>query len=121
MKLIIAGSRDINENVALLRIDHLLSLVPLSADQITEVVSGGARGPDRAGEVWAKIHGIRLRVFPADWEKHGRAAGPLRNIEMAKYVGTEGALLPIWDGRSPGTRHMMQVAREHGLIVFDWR
>lgn len=102
-------------------IEPLLSMVPLSADQITEVVSGGARGPDRAGELWAKINGVRVRVFPADWEKHGKAAGPIRNIEMAKYVGKDGALLPLWDGKSRGTRHMMETAREHGLIVLPWR
>lgn len=121
MKLIIAGSRDIEEDVALERIDYVLSYVPISPDQIVEVVSGGARGPDHAGEIWARRHRRPLRVFPANWDLHGRSAGALRNIEMAKYVGEEGALLPIWDGRSPGTKHMMQVAREYGLIVFDWR
>lgn len=121
MKLIIAGSRDIPESEALVRIDRILSYVPLSPDQITEVVSGGARGPDRAGELWAQKNNIKLRIFFADWNTHGKAAGPLRNIEMAKYVGSEGALLPIWDGQSRGTGHMVETAKKHGLIVLNWR
>lgn len=121
MKLIIAGSRDISEEEALERIDSVLGDIPVSPDQIIEVVSGGARGPDHAGEVWARRHKISILIFPADWEKHGKAAGPIRNIEMAKYVGMDGALLPIWDGRSRGTQHMMQTAREHGVLVLNWR
>lgn len=120
-RLIIAGSRSIPEKEALLRIDELLHYVPLAPDQITEVVSGGARGPDRAGEVWAHRNNIKMSLFLADWDNYGKRAGVMRNVLMAEYVGHKGALLPIWDGESHGTRHMIETAKEHGLIVLDWR
>lgn len=50
-----------------------------------EIVSGGARGADRLGERYARERDYNLKVFNADWEKKGRRAGMIRNIEMLKY------------------------------------
>lgn len=114
MKTIIAGSRDI-ENYMLVK-----QAIALSGfkDQITEVVSGGARGIDRLGERYAKEEGIACAVFPADWDKWGKAAGPIRNSEMADYAD---ALIAIWDGDSRGTKHMIDTARKKGLKVFVFK
>jgi len=100
MKLIIAGSRTLNEvgliSAVIERNDILLD--------IKEVVSGCAKGIDTAGAEWAAIHGITIKSFPADWNKFGRSAGYIRNSEMAKYGD---ALLAIWDGHSKGTLNMI--------------
>jgi len=71
----------------------------------TEIISGGAPGIDRLGELYAGANRIPCKVFSADWVAYGRAAGPRRNLEMAKYGD---ALLAIWDGKSPGTRNMIE-------------
>ena len=109
MKTIIAGSRTIVDYQA------LLDAVVDSNFDITEVVSGGARGVDKMGEVFAQNNNINLRVFPADWEKHGRKAGILRNIEMGDYAD---ALIALWDGKSRGTKQMIEYATLKGLRVY---
>ena len=85
---------------------------------ITEVLSGTAPGADRHGERWAKEKGIPLRLFPADWEKHGKRAGFIRNHEMAKNAD---ALVAIWDGKSRGTANMIAEAEKAGLKVYVFR
>lgn len=109
MKLIIAGGRDyfLTES----DIEELNALVG-----IEEVVSGNARGVDRCGEKWAEGRSIPVKLFPAEWDKHGRGAGHIRNAEMAKYADAV-ALFP--GGR--GTDSMYKKAMKAGLTVFDFR
>ena len=80
MKTIIAGSRDIND------MELLLEAIKKSKFKITEVVSGCCKGVDALGEEWAVDKNIPIYWIPADWEKHQRAAGPIRNQRMAKYA-----------------------------------
>ena len=112
MKTIIAGSRSVTD------LDLVADAVRASGFDITEVVSGGAPGVDSLGEQWAEQHGIPVTRFPADWKRYGRRAGPIRNTEMAEYAE---ALIAVWDGRSRGTKNMIQLARQRGLRVFVFR
>ena len=50
--------------------------------KITVIVSGGARGADSLGERYARENGIEFVLFAADWNKHGKAAGPIRNKQL---------------------------------------
>ena len=109
-KVIIAGTRDFADYVLLCSFaDEALA----GMDDI-EIVSGGARGADALGERYAREHGYALKVFPAEWKKWGRAAGPIRNGQMAGYAD---ALIAFWDGRSAGTRDMIRKAEDRGLRV----
>jgi hypothetical protein len=101
MKTIIAGSREL----------LIPTLSWTSPWTITEVVSGGARGVDRCGELWADFHGIPLRRFPANWTRWGKAAGIYRNADMAEYGD---ALVAFWDGESSGTLDMIDKMRRMG-------
>jgi hypothetical protein len=112
MRVIIAGSRTITE-YALVE-----QAVRESGFQITEVLSGGARGVDQLGEAWARRTGIPVRCFAADWERFGKRAGYVRNEQMA---GCAEGVIAVWDGSSPGTSHMIGIAREKGLKVFVLR
>jgi hypothetical protein len=109
MRTIIAGSRNIEDYQELRRaIKHLTW-------PITEVVSGHATsGVDLLGERWAKRNDIPLTLFPANWERYGKAAGSIRNRQMAEYSQ---ALLALWDGKSPGTKDMIKQARQRNLKV----
>lgn len=109
MKTIIAGSRDINS------FTRVWAAIKASGFQVTEVVSGAARGVDTLGEIWAKEEGVPVRRFPAAWDKHGKSAGYVRNTEMAQYAD---ALIAVWDGKSRGTMHMIDIARRLGLKVY---
>jgi hypothetical protein len=69
-------------------------------------VSGGAEGVDTIAIEWAKANHLPVNVFPADWSKHGKSAGPIRNAEMAKYAD---ALICIrWD-YSKGSKNMAEL------------
>lgn len=83
---------------------------------MTEVVTGGAHGVDTLAHHWALDEGIRTRVFPADWKRHGRAAGPIRNRAMAEYAAPGGCLIAV-SRCTPGTNNMIEQARAVGLRV----
>lgn len=108
MRVIIAGSRDFED------FEQLAGAVRDSGFRITEVVSGCARGADLLGEVWAEEQGIPVKKFPAEWEKFGKMAGPIRNRRMAQYAQ---GLIALWDGSSRGTENMIQLAQEKGIPV----
>lgn len=109
MKTIIAGSRGIKNR------EHLQWAINRSRFEISEVVSGGARGVDKLGMDWAKANHVSLKIFEPDWGKFGRAAGMIRNSQMARYAD---ALIAIWDGKSRGTQHMIEEAKKYGLKTF---
>lgn len=111
MKTIIAGSRTITDH---LPVRKAIAQAQAKGLVITEVVSGGARGTDTLGEQWAYYRGIPVKRFNADWDRYGRSAGYRRNEQMARYAE---ALVAVWDGTSPGTRHMIELARRLGLRV----
>lgn len=110
MKVIIAGSRDIYDY------DLVKEAIVASGFEITEVVSGRARGVDSLGERWAHENGVPLQTFPADWEKFGKAAGPIRNGEMAEY--SEALIAVMWSEGSKGTANMVKQAEAKGLRTF---
>jgi hypothetical protein len=110
LSVIIAGSRSILD---CLSPDGQRRIVPKSIDEsgfpVAEVVSGTARGVDQLGEEWAAEHSIPVERFPADWDTHGRAAGPIRNEEMAEYAD---ALVAIHVNESRGTADMIDTGRD---------
>ena len=112
-RLIVAGSRDFN-NYELLKqkCDTLLSQKRLTHSIV--IISGTARGADRLGERYAAERGYRVERFPADWERDGIAAGPIRNSQMAAHAD---ALVAFWDGHSRGTKDMIERAEKHNLPI----
>lgn len=110
-RVIIAGSRSL-EDYELVKAyaDFKLSNIE---DEI-EIVSGAGSGADALGERYAKEKGFRIKRFPAEWDKYGRRAGPMRNRLMAEYAD---ALLAYWDGESRGTANMIKEAQARGLKV----
>ena len=111
MKLIIAGSRDLEVGPQLMN----GVLMHFGLDP-REIVQGGAEGIDKCGKLYATFAPLPCKEFPADWKAHGKAAGPLRNAEMAEYAD---ALLLIWDGESRGSASMKQEATKRGKPVYE--
>ena len=110
-RVIIAGTRYFNDYALLCEYaDYKLSKIR----QPIEIVSGHARGADTLGERYAEERGYKLTLFPAEWDKYGKSAGPRRNKEMAEYAN---ALIAIWDGKSIGTKNMIDIAKEKGLKI----
>ncbi len=107
MRVIIAGSRGITD------LATVAKAYRASGFEATEIVSGMASGVDRLGETFAKSEGIPIKQFPANWSL-GKKAGYLRNVEMANYAD---ALVAVWDGKSRGTKHMIDIATAKNLKV----
>jgi hypothetical protein len=109
MRVIIAGSRGCPTWLLVRR------AVRLSEFEVTEVVSGTARGVDQFGEKWARKNNIPIKRFQADWDKFGKRAGYLRNQEMAHYAD---ALVAVWDEHSKGTKHMVSLMLSESKAVY---
>lgn len=112
MKVIIAGSRD------LINIADVVDAINHANIEITTVISGGARGVDSLGEKWAENNGVEVQRYLADWDKYGKRAGIVRNKEMS-LVGD--ALIAVWDGKSSGTKHMIDLMIKRRRPTFIWR
>lgn len=82
------------------------------------VVSGGADGVDSIAERAARARALEVMVFPADWGRYGRKAGPLRNAEI---VAAADRVVAFWNGRSHGTLNTVVQAARAGrpVEVFD--
>lgn len=88
-----------------------------------EIVSGGCRGADLAGERYAAEHGFALKRFPAEWKKYGKAAGMKRNAEMITYISqsSKSAVIAFWNGESRGTGFTITQAQKKGIGVYIYR
>lgn len=109
-KIIVAGSREYtNKDVVFGALEYYL------AGQQVEIVIGGARGVDQLGEDYARYKGLPCKTFPYRSE-YGKAGGPIRNGEMARYAD---GLLAFWDGKKEksGTYDMITQAKARGLNV----
>ena len=112
-KLIVAGGRDYNDNRQLAYELHRLAHGEL-AERAVSIVSGMARGADRLAWLYAQANNVQVYEFPADWDTHGKAAGHIRNREMAEFAD---GLLAFWDGESRGTKNMIETMQRMGKSV----
>lgn len=112
MKVIIAGTRHIHDYLV---VAHAVSKSGWR-NEITQVVSGKARGVDACGIQWAVFAGVPVRAFPPDWATYGKSAGPIRNEAMAEYAD---ALILVWNGKSGGSADMLRRAKAHGLKIYE--
>ncbi len=86
--------------------------------RISSIISGAARGADSLAATIARENGISLTELPADWDKHGKAAGFIRNEDI--IAGCD-EVLAFWDGLSRGTQNSLSIAkrlRKTTLIVY---
>ena len=114
IKALICGGRDYKPTE-----EHYLRIMKLLViNNIEEIVSGGAKGADAFGEAIAKLHGGEATVLKADWNKHGKSAGPIRNRLMLDYLDKKIDIVIALPGGS-GTQDMMDISRKKGLPVYE--
>lgn len=113
-KIIVAGPRDYYDKEYIYQIlDKYLNQLYISKTEDVEIVEGGARGVDSIAKDYAKEYKLQHKQFPADWDRNGRSAGPIRNQRMAEYADV---LIAFYNG-SRGTSNMIKQAMEYGLTV----
>ena len=116
--IIIAGSRDFTDyDIVKSSLKNFL-LSKQTTDKPT-IICGMARGADMQGYRLAKEFKLPLKEFPADWNNYGKRAGYIRNEQMAKYAQEHGngVLFAFWDGKSKGTKWMIELAKRYNLEV----
>lgn len=126
MRVIIAGSRSFDDYATLKKFcDEVIGTyrtrerVPY---QDIEIVSGGCVGADQLGERYARASGWKCKVFPAQWDEYGKAAGPIRNGQMAEYACKSpdgfGVLIAFPGINSKGTKNMIVQASNADLDIY---
>jgi hypothetical protein len=109
MKALVTGGRDFADAEYVAKVlDSIHDKEPFR-----EVIHGDARGLDRIAGAWATMNGINVRAMPADWARHGRAAGPQRNARM--LLQKPDVLIAFPGGK--GTADMVQKATLAGVRV----
>lgn len=104
LKLAIIGSRTFDNY------ELLYKELEKYKERINLVVSGGAKGADYLGEVWARENNIKTLIFYPDWDKFGKRAGFIRNEDIIKNCD---CCLAFWDGVSNGTKHSLSLCEEY--------
>jgi hypothetical protein len=111
VRVIVCGSRDWNYRQV---ISDRLALLP--GDDDTVVVHGAAKGADRMAEQEAQKLGLLVEAHPPDYEKFSAKRAPLFRNEKMASLGAD-LCIAFWDGRSTGTKHMMECAERRGIPV----
>jgi len=114
MKVAIVGSRTFNDYLALKKfISDTIDI-----NQIEYIVSGGAKGADFLGQNYAEELKLPIKIFEADWDKFGKSAGYIRNVDIVKESTV---VFAFWDGKSRGTRHTIDLCRKHLKPVYIFK
>lgn len=108
MKVLVCGSRHFQN-------EELMEGV-LKEYDIKVIISGAARGADTLAIRYGERHGLDVIQFPALWDKHGRAAGPIRNMEMLTS-GRPDLVVAFLAPDSRGTKHMIEISQKAGVPV----
>jgi hypothetical protein len=108
MKVLVCGGRSY--------LDHKRVFEVLDGLRPKHVIHGGASGADRCANDWALVRGVRRSIYPADWTRHGRAAGPRRNQLMLDKEKPD-LVVAFPGGRE--TADMVSRARAAGVRVME--
>jgi predicted polyphosphate/ATP-dependent NAD kinase len=109
-RVLVCGGRDYNN------IPYLYGFLDCFHAQvgITHLLEGGATGADAAARMWAVARRIQFTTYPANWSKHGKAAGPIRNRAMLDE-GKASVVIAFPGG--VGTADMVTYARSKHIPV----
>jgi len=104
MKVAVIGSR----NLIVQDLKHYLP------EEVTEIVSGGAKGVDTSAKEYADAQGIKLTEFLPEYGRYGRGAPLKRNISIVEYADL---VLAFWDGKSRGTKFVIDECKKRNKSV----
>lgn len=118
-RILVCGGRDYSDKDCLFQtMDSIYHSCLMDGKGTDTIIHGGASGADNLAGLWAtsKTAGIKVEVYRADWKKYGKAAGPIRNMEMLSK-GKPDLVVAFPGGR--GTQNMVALARKAGVEVME--
>lgn len=120
MTILVCGGRHFEYyNILSMVLNQIIGEYVPAEDEV-EVVSGGCAGTDKLAEKYAQENNYILKVFPAEWSKYGKAAGPIRNQQMVDYIKDKNSIVVAFTSvNTKGTRHTMQQAQKYNIPVFE--
>jgi hypothetical protein len=92
-------------------IDATLSRYALAG---AEFVHGGAGGADQMAADWCRLWSVGETMFLPDYATHGSRAPHVRNDAMLDVAG---AVVAFWDGKSRGTKSVIEKAEKRSIPV----
>lgn len=104
MRIAVIGSRGLS-------VANLEKYLP---SDVTEIVSGGAKGVDTSAREYALAHNLKLTEFLPEYDKFGRSAPLKRNITIIEYADL---VLAFWDGKSRGTKFVIDNCKQRNIPV----
>lgn len=117
LRVVVTGGRDYSDKSAVLLVLGALGLDERDEYNMPhhiEIAHGGAPGADTLADDWAIVNWVPVKVYPADWDKHGKRAGILRNIEMLEDFKPH-MVVAFPGGR--GTENCRKEARKRGITT----
>lgn len=117
MRVLVCGTRTFGSHAMHIGQMHLALRRLLDQDKLV-IIHGGCRGADQMADAWCQDHEVHQVVYRADWDTHGRKAGPIRNSEMLES-GVD-LVVAFWDLKSRGTKDTIDKARAKGIPVEVW-
>ena len=112
-KIVVAGGREFSDYELLkIKMDSFIKTKSLTHKIV--IISGTAKGADMMGETYADDRQLNVMKFPAQWELHGKSAGYKRNLHMSTVAD---AVVVFWDGKSKGSKHMIDISKAAGLPI----
>jgi hypothetical protein len=122
MRVLVCGGRDYSSTDAWNWLEHnakdeiAFATGCTSPLQLSALIHGGARGADEGASQWGHSENMKVLAFLADWKKHGKAAGPIRNQKMIDE-GNPDVVIAFPGGR--GTADMVRRAHSAGIRVIE--
>ena len=108
VRVLVCGGRNYSDRQA---VDATLDQLDVAG-----LIHGGASGADSLGEQWARCRGVPVEIYRADWQRYGRAAGPIRNQRMIDE-GWPDLVVAFPGGK--GTADMVQRAKDTGVRMME--
>lgn len=112
MRLLVCGGRTFDDHAMVVRVMDRINALR----KIETIIHGDAPGADKLAGAWAVMRRVPVLAFPAAWDQHGKAAGPLRNQQMLDEGQPD---LVIGFPGGTGTRDMLTRAERAGVMRYE--
>ena len=119
LRILVCGGRHFEDYDFLKRVLENVLKEKMLTPKDVEIVSGHSKGADSLGERWAEENNASVKIFPADWVKYKKSAGPIRNKQMIDYINCfeNKMVVAFVSPNSKGTKQTISLAEKNKIPV----